>query len=115
MPPKKKVEEEPKPKKPRRPAATLEGRESQLVGYAVDLAEQQLLAGTASSQTISHFLKLSSTREQLEQERLRQENLLLEAKIAAIESQGRMEALYADALDAMKGYQGRDEVEEYES
>lgn len=91
----------------RRRATTPEGRENQLISLAVDLAEKQLREGTASSQVISHYLKLGTSREQLEQERLRRENKLLEARVEAIESQKRVEELYAEALTAMKVYSGR--------
>lgn len=92
-----------------RPATTPEGRENQLISYAADLAERQLLDGTASSQVITHFLKLASTRERLEQERLQRENLLLSAKVDQIASGKRMEELYETALNAMRAYTGRDE------
>jgi hypothetical protein len=90
----------------RPPATTPEARENQLVALAVDLAEKQILEGTASSQVISHFLKLGSTRELLEKERLRQENELLKAKTEAIKSQKKTEELYKNALDAMRSYSG---------
>jgi hypothetical protein len=73
---------------------------------ATDLAEQQIIEGSASSQVISHFLKLGSTREQLEQQRLAHENELTRVKIEAIESQKRVEELYMQALDAMRSYAG---------
>lgn len=98
-----------------RPATTPEGRENQLISYAADLAERQLLDGTASSQVITHFLKLASTRERLEQERLQRENLLLSAKVEQIHSGKRMEELYETALNAMREYTGKDQPEpEYE-
>ena len=89
-----------------RPATTPEGRENQVVAKAIDLAERQIIDGTASSQVITHFLKLGSTREQLEQERLRHENELTRVKIEAIESQKRVEELYKEALQAMRSYAG---------
>lgn len=100
-----------KPK--RRPATTPEGRENQLVSLSMDLAEKQLAEGTASAQVITHFLKLGSTREKLEQMRLEGENLLLAAKVEAIASSQRIEELYAQALGAMKLYSGSEE-EEYD-
>lgn len=90
----------------RKPATTPEGRENQLVSAATDLAEEQILNGTASSQVITHFLKLGSTRERLEQERLEHENELTRVKIEALESQKRVEELYAEALNAMRSYAG---------
>lgn len=95
----------------RRPATTPEGRENQLISLAVDLAEQQLSQGTASAQVISHYLKLGSSREQLEQERLIRENELLKAKVEAMASQGRMEELYSDAIKSMRSYGGQEPLD----
>ena len=94
--------------KRRPPASTPEGRENQLIGLAVDLTEQQLREGTASSQIITHYLKLGSTREKLEQERLKRENELLSAKVEAMESVKRIEELYSTALNAMRSYAGHE-------
>lgn len=90
----------------RRPALTPEARENQLVSLAVDLAEQQLRDGTASSQVITHYLKLGSTKASLEKEKLERENELLRAKTENLESAKRVEELYKEALDAMKIYSG---------
>lgn len=100
----------------RQPAVTEEGRENQLVSLAIDLAEKQLEAGTASSQVITHYLKLGSTREQLEQERLKRENLLLDSKVQMMASAQRIEELYEKALNAMRSYAGSepDDQEEQE-
>lgn len=91
-----------------RPATTPEQRENQLVSLAIDVAEQQMINGTASSQIITHYLKLGSTRERLEQERLAKENELLQAKVQQLQSAKRVEELYADALNAMRSYAGQD-------
>jgi hypothetical protein len=102
-----------KPERP--PATTLDARENQLIAKAVDLAEEQLEKGSASAQVITHYLKLGTTRERLEQERLRQENLLLQAKIESLASAQKVEELYAKALLAMRDYSGQasdDETEE---
>lgn len=98
-----------------RPATTPEGRENQLVALAVERAEQQLRDGTASAQVITHYLKLGSTREQLEQDRLRQENELLRAKVEAMASQKQVEELYRAALDAMRSYSGQEAIHRDES
>lgn len=90
----------------RKPATTPEGRENEMVSIAHDLAERQIREGTASSQVITHFLKLGSTRERLEQERLEHENELTRVKIEALESQKRVEELYKEALAAMRSYAG---------
>lgn len=92
----------------RRPAHTVEGREGQLVSLAIDLAEKQLLDGSASSQVITHYLKLGTTRERLEQERLVNENSLLVSKVEALESGKKVEELYANALEAMRSYAGQE-------
>lgn len=97
--------------KKRRPATTPEGRENQLIALAVDLAEEQIKAGTVSSQVLTHYLKLGSSREKLEQERLRRENHLLAAKAEAMASAKRVEELYGKALNAMRTYAGQDPVD----
>lgn len=75
-----------------------------MISMAVDLAEKKLMDGTASSQLISHYLKLATTREQLEKEKLRKEILQLEAKTQAIQSTARLEELFLKATNAMKAY-----------
>lgn len=87
-----------------RPALTPEGRENQLISLAVDLAEQQLREGTASSQVITHYLKLGSSKSDLEKEKLRQENQLLKAKTESLKSMERIEELYSEAIKAMRSY-----------
>lgn len=96
------------PKKRRPPATNPDAREKQLIAAAVDLAEKQILEGTASSQVLAHFLKLGSSREKKEQEKLRLENELVKAKTEAVQSQKRTEELYKNALDAMRSYSGRE-------
>lgn len=93
---------------PRRPARTPQGRENELIAMAHDLAEQQFRDETASSQVITHFLKLGSSREILEQERIRHENELLQAKREHMASQARVEEMYDRALRAMATYSGKE-------
>lgn len=93
--------------KSRRPAMTPDARENQMINLAVDLAEKQLEEGTASSQVITHFLKLGSSKERLEREKLEEENKLLRAKTENLQSQKRVEELYAEALAAMRRYSGQ--------
>lgn len=97
-----------------RPALSPEARENQLISLAVDLAERQMLEGTASSQVITHFLKLGTTRAELEKEKLKRENKVLEAKAKAIESSEEVKVLYENALKAMRNYAGYGEADEYE-
>lgn len=94
-----------------KPATTPEGRENQLIVLATDLAEKQLRDGTASSQVISHYLKLGSTRERLEQEKIERENDLLRAKSEAMLSAAKVEELYKSALQAMRSYSGQPQLE----
>lgn len=99
------------PKKKRLPPATTpEARENQLISLAVDLAETQLSNGTASSQVITHFLKLGSSRDRIERENLKEKNKLLKAQTESIRSEKRVEELYEEALSAMRSYSGQDEV-----
>ena len=88
------------------PALTPEARENQLIALAVDLAEQQLRDGTASSQVISHFLKLGSTKAELEKEKLRTDNELSRAKAENLRSQQRQDEMFQAAIEAMRRYQG---------
>lgn len=95
--------------RPRRPPATTpEARENQLIAKAVDLAEKQLVDGSASAQVISHYLKLGSSREKLEQERLSEEIELQKAKREAMASAVRVEELYGAAIAAMRSYAGQE-------
>jgi hypothetical protein len=96
-----------------RPALTPEARENQMISLAVDLAEQQLRDGSASSQVITHFLKLGTTRAELEKEKLKKENQLMEAKTKAIESAEEMKKIAEDAIKAMRNYQGLGDFDEY--
>lgn len=95
-----------------RPALTPEARENQMIALAVDLAEKQLLEGTASSQVITHFLKLGSTKERIEKEILLEEKKLITAKTEAIHDQKDLKELYKGALAAMRKYSGKGEEDE---
>ena len=95
----------------RRPALTPEARENQMISLAVDLAEKQLQEGTASSQVITHYLKLGSTKERIEKEILEKQKELISARTEALQSAKRIEALYEDAIKAMRVYNGHGEAE----
>ena len=95
-----------------RPALTPEARENQLIYLAIDLAEQQLRDGTASSQVITHYLKLGSTKEKIEKEILEKQKDLLVAKTEALQSSKRIEELYSEAISAMKNYGGHSDEED---
>lgn len=97
-----------------RPALSPEARESQMAALAMDLVEQRLRDGTASSQETTHFLKLVSSKAKLEQERLRLENDLVQAKTKALANAEEIKVLYEEALKAMRRYGGHGDEEEYE-
>lgn len=97
-----------------RPATTPEARENQLIALAVDLAEKQLIEGTASSQVITHYLKLGSTKERIEREILEKQKALIEAKTENLQSAKRIEELYTNAINAMKNYSGQNDSSEDE-
>lgn len=100
-----------------RPALTPEARENQMISLAVDLAEKQLMEGTASSQVITHYLKLGSTKERIEKEILEKQKELISAKTESLQSAKRIEELYTDAISAMRRYSGHggpdDDEEDY--
>ena len=95
-----------------RPALTPEARENQLISLATDLVEQRLLDGSASSQETTHFLKLGSSKNRLELEKLEEENKLLRARTEALQSQKRIEELYTNALNSMRRYSGQGDPDE---
>ena len=90
----------------RAPASSPEARENQLIALAVDAAEKQLIEGTASAQVITHYLKLGTTRERLEKEKIARETELLKTKVESMNSIARVEELYANAISAMREYNG---------
>lgn len=101
------------PQRKQRPAQTPEARENQIIARAYDLAEQQIMSGNASSQVITHFLKLGSSREKLEKDIKIEEKKLLVAKTEALQSQKQSEAIYKEALDAFRVYGGHSNENEY--
>jgi len=95
-----------------RPFMTPEGQENHLISLANDLVEQRLRDGTASSQEVTHFLKLGSTMAIYEREKLENENKLLRAKTEALESQKQIEELYTNAITAMRRYAGQGDLDD---
>lgn len=90
----------------KKPARTPEEQEQIMIALAMECAEKQLREGTASSQVITHYLKLASSREKLEQEIKEKEKQLLEAKTENLQSNTRLEEMYTKCVDAMKLYGG---------
>ncbi len=91
-----------------KPPTTPQEQEDHLVSLAYEVAEEQLLNRTASSQVITQLLKYGSTREVLERQKIEHENALSQVKIAAMESQTKMEELYAEAIKSMSRYRGEE-------
>lgn len=96
-----------------RPALTPEARENQLISLAYELVEQRLLDGTASSQETTHFLKMGTAKAKLEKEILEKQKELITAKTEMLQSSKRIEALYEDAIKAMREYNGQGDPNDY--
>lgn len=88
------------------PMMSADAEEKYVISLAVELAKKQLIEGTASSQVITHYLKLGSSQQRLEMEKLQNENELLQAKVRALESAKKAEELYSEALNAIRRYNG---------
>lgn len=98
---------------PRRPPATTpEGREHEMIALAFNVVEDRLRNGTATSQETVHFLRLGTEDVKLQREKLRKENILLEARAEQLGRVDRMEELLDGALKAFRGYTGQEEPEE---
>ena len=98
-----------------RPALTPEAEETQLIALAYARAKEQLIDGTASSQVITHFLKMGSEKEKLERERLEEENKLLRAKTEQLQAQKDSSEVYKEVLAALSKYNGYGgDYEDYE-
>lgn len=91
------------------PAIDSEAHENQMIAYAMNLAEQRLLNGTASSQEVVFYLKLGCSRDKMEKEKMKKETELMEAKRQNLEAVQRIEAMYASAMEAFRAYSGDDD------
>lgn len=87
-------------------ASTPDGRENQMISLAYDSVEQRIRNGTASSAELVHFLKLASSKDRIEKEKLELEKQLLQAKTESIQAQTEIKDLYVEAIKAMKKYSG---------
>lgn len=90
-----------------------ENAEAQCVALAMDLARKRLIEGTASAQEVTYFLKLGNQEAKLKLEMLEVERELAKAKADKIKSEERSEKMYADAIAAMRDYQGYGDPDEY--
>lgn len=102
---------EQRPKLP--PALTPEARWSQMTALAMDLVEQRLRDGTASSQETTQFIRHASIMAQAQLEKVKLENELTVAKTKALEKDDEMKELCENAIRAMRNYQGRGDPDEY--
>ncbi len=101
-------------KNPIRPPITLEAQENLMISLAVQCAEKQLRDGTASSQVITHYLKLGSSKERIEKEILEKQKELIEAKTKNLNSNSEAKELYNKALIAFRKYSGAGEDDDDE-
>lgn len=89
-----------------KPDLTAEARENRVISLAYDLAEKQIAEGTASSQVITHFLKMGSSTGRAENAILHEQKALVKAKTENLQSAKDMVELYNNAITAMRDYGG---------
>lgn len=85
-------------------ATSLKAREEQLINMAYNEVERRISEGIATGPELVHFLRMGSTKGRLEKELLERENELMSAKTEALNTQRKVEELYANAISAMKSY-----------
>lgn len=95
--------------RPYEPAPTIEGREGQLTNLAINLTEYHMLTNTASSAEICQYLKLGTSMNLLEAEKLRLENALTDRKISVLEAAAESELQNAEVIAALKRCRGEDD------
>lgn len=93
---------------------TPEARENQMISLAMDLAEQQLRDGTASSQLITEFVKRGSTKARIEKELLEKQRDLAAAKADSIKAEADLKEIMEEAMKAIGRYRGEEEEEVYD-
>lgn len=94
-----------------RKALSDEARVNQLGALAFDLVEERLRDKTASASEVVQVLRMVSPREQLELDKLKADTKLSEAKVTAIETNERYEQELKEAMEAWRGYAGKDNAE----
>lgn len=100
--------------KPAAPAITIEARENQMISLADEEAERRIRSGKASDSLLIHYLKLGTTKNQLEKAKLEKETALAQAKVDSIKQAEQTEERYKEAIRAMTIYTGNGEEEDYE-
>lgn len=96
------------------PPKSPEEMETYLIGLAYKRTEKQIMDGTVSPTTLNYFLRLGGTRAEEELEKLKKENLLLEAKAKNLESHESIQELFAQAMDMFGVYSGERTIDELE-
>lgn len=99
---------------PTRPVISPDNEEMKLINLAMKTAERQMKEGTASSQVITHFLKLGTEQAKLERAKLEKEIALLDSKKVAIEQSAQSERMFTEAIEAMQRYSGSNDNSEEE-
>lgn len=92
------------PKQTTTPPINDEALETKLVSLAFSQAKTEMEEGTASSQIVTHFLRLGSLKAKVELEKLELENRLLEEKIQAEQSGQKLNEMFGEVLAALKSY-----------
>ena len=90
----------------RPPARTPEDREKQIIASAIDLVEKQIAEGTVSSQVLTHYIRMSRSRNRLEEQNLRLETERIRVQNDDILRAREREEDYDKVLIALRRYQG---------
>ena len=85
-----------------------------MISLADEEAERRIRSGKASDSLLIHYLKLGTTKNQLEKAKLEKETALAEAKFKSIMQAESSEELYANAIKAMTVYSVNGEEEDYD-
>lgn len=101
-------EEDAQPRRRRPPARSPRAAENRLISLAYEKVEDRIRNGEASAQEYTHFLKMGSSREKLEQERISMQSQLDRERIESMRALERREELFGAAIKAMRSYQGQE-------
>ena len=93
---------------------TTKAKENYLANLAYKLAEKKLKDGTASSQIIVTLINAASDKVRLENEKLKSDLAVAEAKIDNLKRQTSSEDLMNEAIKMFRKYSGANEEDEYD-
>lgn len=96
------------------PALTIKAREDQMIAYADEEAEKRIRSGKASDSLLLHYLKLGTSKNELEKAKLEQETELAKAKVESLKQAEETKAMYEEAIKAMRIYSGNGDDEDYD-